>query len=102
MKKRRRRHNSFVIDLSDTPRQPPISKRRGRIKEEASKYTGVSFDKPRNKWTAQIKIEGKKHCIGYYDNEEHAVVDCARAVFKYRGQGALDRVREQDSFTSKI
>ena len=32
-----------LIDLSDVPPQPPISKV-GRIKEGASKYTGVSFD----------------------------------------------------------
>eukprot|EP00985_Skeletonema_marinoi_P011783 scaffold5597_cov91-Skeletonema_marinoi.AAC.1 len=86
---------SLVIDLSDVPPQPPIPKSAGRIKEGASKYTGVSFHKRNHKWNAQIMIDGKQHCIGFYDNEEEAAVDYARAIFKYKGQGALDKAREQ-------
>jgi hypothetical protein len=81
----REHHESFVIDLNGVPHQPPIPKRSGRAKEGASKYTGVSFHKNRNKWHAQIMIEGKKRHIGYYDDEEEAAVDFARAVLKYRG-----------------
>ncbi|KAK1739911.1 putative AP2/ERF family transcription factor family protein [Skeletonema marinoi] len=92
-----REQDSFIIDLSDVPPQSPISKSEGRIKEGASKYTGVSFDKRMNKWQAKIYIEGKVRLIGYYDNEEEAAVDYARAVFKYKNQGALGKARE-DSF----
>ena len=63
--------------------QPPILKSAGRIKDGASKYTGVCFSKQQNKWQAQIMIDGKQHSIGYYDNEEEAAVDYARALFKY-------------------
>ena len=48
-----------------------------------SKYAGVSFNKANNKWMAQITIEGKGQHIGYYENEEEAAADYARAVFKY-------------------
>uniref|UniRef100_A0A7S2LTU9 AP2/ERF domain-containing protein n=1 Tax=Skeletonema marinoi TaxID=267567 RepID=A0A7S2LTU9_9STRA len=48
-----------------------------------------------NKWQAQIRIDGMNRHIGYYDNEEEAATDYARAVFKYKGQGALDKAREQ-------
>ncbi|KAL7452340.1 hypothetical protein ACHAWC_005310 [Mediolabrus comicus] len=78
---------TFLVDLSGVPPQPPIPKSSRRIKEGTSKYTGVSFDKRANKWRANIGIEGKQRFIGYYDNEEEAAVDYARAVFKYRGDG---------------
>jgi len=48
-----------------------------------------------NKWQAQIEIEGKTRHIGVYENEEEAAIDFARAVLKYKGQGALDKAREQ-------
>jgi len=85
---------SLLVDLNDVPPQSPIPKSAGRIKEGASKYTGVSFHKQMNKWQAQIQIEGKKRCIGFYENEEEAAVDYARVVFKYKGQGALDKAME--------
>eukprot|EP00984_Skeletonema_dohrnii_P034175 scaffold33466_cov155-Skeletonema_dohrnii-CCMP3373.AAC.1 len=82
--------SSFIIDLSGVPLQSPIPKSAGHIKEGASKYKGVSFDKRTNKWYAKITIEGKQRHIGYYDNEEAAAVDYARAVFKYRGQFVIE------------
>eukprot|EP00984_Skeletonema_dohrnii_P010303 scaffold3999_cov138-Skeletonema_dohrnii-CCMP3373.AAC.38 len=86
---------SFLVDLSDVPSQLPIPKSASRIKEGASKYTGVSFHKRSNKWQAKIQIENKTCFIGCYENEEEAAVDYARAVLKYRGQGALDEARER-------
>jgi len=96
-RKQQKKKNSFVIDLSDVPPQPPIRKNKRYVKEGASKYTGVSFNKQSNRWTAQIMIEGKQHTIGRrYDNEEEAAVDYARALFKYKG-GVKDR-EQRDSF----
>ena len=43
------------------------------------------LNQQRYKWVAQIRIDGKLLLIGYYDDEEEAAVDYARAVFKYRG-----------------
>ena len=88
--KKRQKADRFVLDLSDVPPQEPIPKSRGWIKEGASKYVGVTFRKEINKWQAQIQIEGKKHFIGYYENEEEAAIDYARALFKYKGREALD------------
>ncbi|KAK1739921.1 AP2/ERF family transcription factor [Skeletonema marinoi] len=93
-----REQNSFIIDLSDVPPQPPVPKSEVQIKEGASKYAGVSFYKQTNTWYARIMIEGKNRHIGRYENEEEAAVDYARAVFKFKGQGALDNAREQNSF----
>jgi hypothetical protein len=88
---------SFEVDLTDVPQQPPILKRERRIKDGTSKYLGVCFDITKNKWQTQISIEGKVRRVGVYENEEDAAVDFARAVLKYKGQGALDKAREQHS-----
>jgi len=37
-----------------------------------SKYTGVSWYKPLNKWVASIKINGKTKKLGYFENEYDA------------------------------
>jgi len=94
---KRQRVDTFVLDLTDVPPQPPIPKSAGHIKEGASKYTGVSFCKQTNKWHAKIRIDGKERYIGSSENEKEAAVGYARAVFKYKGQGALDKAREQNS-----
>jgi len=94
--KKRQRPKSFCIDLTDVPTQTPIPKSAGYIKQGASKYTGVCFDKQANKWKAQIKIEGKVRRIGSYENEEEAAVDYARALHKYRKD--LERQPTQNSF----
>ncbi len=91
--KRRRRADKF-IDLTDVPPQSPIL--RGVEKGSASKYKGVTFSKTINKWQARIQIDGKNHCIGYYEDEEEAAVDYARAVFKYKA-GRVERARPQRS-----
>ena len=62
------------IDLSDVPSQLPIPKCAGQIKEGASKYAGVNFNKQMKKWQARINIEGKQISIGSYDNEEEALL----------------------------
>ena len=40
--------------------------------KSTSKYTGVSFEKDRNKWVAQIKINGKRVLLGRFSNEINA------------------------------
>ena len=40
-----RKRQAFTIDLTGVPPQPTIPKSCGRIKDGASKYTGVSFSK---------------------------------------------------------
>eukprot|EP00985_Skeletonema_marinoi_P003536 scaffold1520_cov212-Skeletonema_marinoi.AAC.1 len=76
---RRKRGQQKLIDLTDVPPQLPIL----NCGSGSSKYKGVSLNKSKNKWQAQIKIDGKQHHIGCYANEEDAAVDYARAMFKY-------------------
>jgi len=41
----------------------------------SSQYKGVSWDKRHEKWLAQIQVDKKKRCLGYYEAE----ADAARA-----------------------
>ena len=76
-----RRQRQKLIDLSDVPPKLPIKSSR---KNGSSKYVGVTFYKAMKKWAAKIIIDGKVRFIGYYDNEETAAIDYARAKFKYK------------------
>lgn len=49
---------------------------------KTSKYVGVSFDKSKNKWIAQIRIEGKSKKLGAFSTEEAAASEYL-ANFKY-------------------
>ncbi|KAL7545801.1 hypothetical protein ACHAWF_009147, partial [Thalassiosira exigua] len=98
-KRRVRQHpESSFIDLTGVPSQPLILKnalsqkvfkdntRRRPVKSGSSKYTGVYYDKGTRKWKAQIWAEGKVRSIGYYEREEEAAADYARAAFKYKSK----------------
>jgi hypothetical protein len=52
----------------------------------SSKYIGVSFDKNRNKWVAQIAYQGKHKFLGRFNNE----IDAAKA----RDAGTLKYFKE--------
>lgn len=51
-----------------------ISQRENTSKDKkgTSKYTGVSWHKPRKKWMAAIRINGKLKYLGYFKNEYDA------------------------------
>lgn len=41
-------------------------------KNKTSKYTGVSWDKVKNKWNSKIRIDGKLKHLGYFEKELEA------------------------------
>ncbi|WP_245118893.1 AP2 domain-containing protein [Hymenobacter volaticus] len=45
---------------------------RSSSKGSTSKYLGVRWNKSRNKWVAQIKVNGKQHHLGYFTQEDDA------------------------------
>ena len=87
----------FKLDLSDTPSILPILKSGKRVTEASSRYVGVYFDKRSERWFSQITVEGKQFHIGFYESDEKAAVDYARALLKYKGEEALDKARKKSS-----
>lgn len=50
-----------------------ISSSRKINKNNSTGVRGVSFDKKRNKWVAQITFQRKNHCLGRFDDKEDAI-----------------------------
>lgn len=53
--------NLEIVSMRENSNQKHLS--------SSSKYTGVGWDKGRNKWKAQIRINGKSKNLGCYVNE---------------------------------
>jgi len=62
-----------------------IGKQR-RKSNNKSGYVGVSWDKERKKWKAQIYENKKRVCIGRYDKKEDAITARANREIKYLGE----------------
>lgn len=59
-----------------------------KLKATTSVYTGVSFDKSRDKWVAETRYKGAKLFIGRYDNEVEAAQAYNEAVLLIYGNTA--------------
>lgn len=61
-------------------------------KPPTSKYKGVSWYKRYKKWMAQIKVQGKSHYLGIFENEVDAAVAYDEASLKHHGEFGLTNV----------
>ena len=69
------RENNKFSNLRDTTQGINVqNQRKPRSNNKSSKYLGVTLDKRRNKWIAQIHVNGKHVHLGQfpYDREEDA------------------------------
>lgn len=57
-------------------------------RHSTSGFIGVTFDKPRNKWRAQIRIDGRKVNLGRYVTAEEAARVYDAATLKEFGEFA--------------
>jgi hypothetical protein len=57
-------------------------------KTNKSGFKGVSFFKPRKKWRATIKIDGKAKTLGYFNDPALAHQAYVDAITKHRGEFA--------------
>lgn len=57
--------------------------------QKTSKYKGVSFDSPMQKWKVSLKYKGKKIHGGYFDDEKEAALRYNILAYKYFGEFAV-------------
>ena len=66
-------------------KQNLMNKQKTQRRNTTSQYKGVSWNKQRNKWRAQIRINGKSKHIGYYTNELEASIEYDKKALLYFG-----------------
>ncbi len=76
------RNNLRICDASQNQQN------RGKNKSNLTGYKGVSWDKTRNKWKAQIMINRKQLCIGRYKTAEEAAHAYDKAAKELHGEFA--------------
>lgn len=62
--------------------------------DNTSGYTGVSFNKSKNKWIAYIAINGEQKYLGAFDKKEDAVKVRKEAEEKYFGEFSYDNSQD--------
>src|SRR5699024_11844646 len=63
-----------------------------------SRYKGVSWDKSRRRWRADIKVNGKQVHLGRFENEEDAAQRYNQAVDELLdGKAYLNKIGEDNS-----
>jgi hypothetical protein len=66
--------------------------------DNTSGYRGVTWDKERNKWVAQVQFKGKNHFCGRYSTKEEAAV--ARDAKAQILHGAFARLNSLTEYTA--
>jgi hypothetical protein len=70
------------------------SKNRGKSSNNTSGYKGVSWDKQKNKWVAQITFDGQHRVIGFFTTAESAAHAYDTAAKKYHGEFSQTNFQE--------
>ena len=71
------------LHLSWEPKELIAFREKNRVKRKKSKCGGVYYVEDRNKYRAQIMVNGKRKSLGMFDTEEEAIT----AINNYRKDG---------------
>ena len=74
------------LHLSWEPKELIAFREKNRVKRKKSKYGGIYHVEDRNKYRAQIMVNGKRKSLGMFDTEEEAIT----AINNYRKENNLD------------
>ena len=84
-----RKNNLRIATRSgNATNRPPYEK-------SVSGYSGVTFDKTKNKWLVRIYINHKQVNLGCYDNLDEAIAKRLKAEEKYYGEFSYNRSNQE-------
>ena len=84
-----RKTNLRPATLAQDNRHRPIAKK----PNSHSKFRGLTWCKNKKRWLAQIKINGKRKFLGYFDNKIEAAKAYDRAAKKYHGEFTVPNLK---------
>lgn len=73
---------------------------RSKARNKSSRYKGVSYWKPQNRWKASIKVDGVFMYLGSFESEVDAANAYRDAAYRHLGRFAC--VPEPDSSVVKL
>ena len=76
------------VDSGEEEEYEPVLKQRRKSSAKPSEFVGVSWNKKRRKWYAEIYHDGKKQHLGCFDDEQEAARAFDTAGRRLRGEVA--------------
>jgi hypothetical protein len=67
---------------------------RGPPRTNTSGVKGIYWFKPKQRWSAEIIVDGRRIMLGYYKEKEDAIMARMEAEAKYQGEYAWDPLRD--------
>lgn len=93
--------NNQKSNLQDVTHKKNIQLQRPQSRKKSSKYRGVSWFKPKEKWRARLKVDGEEIHIGYYDSEIQAAMAWNTVALEMYGPDSYQNVIEFSSSTER-
>lgn len=83
------RNDNRRANLRPATQQQNIWNTKQKRKKSNTPYTGIHWNKNRQKWQVQLTVNGKQRGFGYFTDEIEAAKEYDKAAKKYRGQFAI-------------
>ncbi len=83
------RNDNRKSNLRPATQQQNIWNTKQKRKISNTPYTGIHFNKNRQKWQVQLTVNGKQRGFGYFTDEIEAAKEYDKAAKKYRGEFAI-------------